>query len=106
VLTRSDGLFNQAMQRWPAVGHAMAITTFVLGAVFMALILWGYVPTLIDAWEKDYYVGVEGMFTAPVWPIALIVVISILVTMGQFTVMLAGHLRALAGASPTQREQD
>lgn len=95
VLTRSDGLFNQAMQRWPAVGNAMGIATFLLGAVFMALVLWGYVPTLIDAWQKDYYIGVEGMFTAPVWPIALIVVVSMTVTMVQFALMLSGHVRGL-----------
>lgn len=95
VLTRSDGLFNQVMQRFPAAGHLMGIATFALGAVFMALILYGYVPTLIDAWTKDYYIGVDGMFTAPVWPVALIVVVSMSVCMIQFAVMLGGHIRDL-----------
>lgn len=95
VLTRSDGLFNQAMVRFPAVGHLMGIATFALGVVFMALILYGYMPTLVDAWTKDFYIGVEGMFTAPVWPIALIVVVSMTVCMVQFAVMLAGHVRGL-----------
>jgi TRAP-type C4-dicarboxylate transport system permease small subunit len=92
VLTRSDGLFNQVMGRKPSAGHVMAIVTYSLGAFFMLLVLWGSVPTLVDAWVKDYYIGVEGMFTAPVWPIAFIIVFSVAVTMIQFTIMLKDHL--------------
>lgn len=95
VLTRSDGLFNQVMNRSPLAGHIMGVMTYLLGAVFMGLVLWGYAPTFVDAWQKDYYVGVEGMFTAPVWPISGIVVISIVVTMVQFAIMLADHIRAI-----------
>ena len=95
VLTRSDGLFNQVMARKPAAGHVMGIVTSLLGAIFMGLILLGMVPFLIDAWENDHYIGVEGMFTAPVWPVALIIVVAITVTMIQFLINLAGHVRPL-----------
>jgi TRAP-type mannitol/chloroaromatic compound transport system permease small subunit len=97
VLTRSDGMYNQVMKRKPGAGHVMAIVTYLLGAVFMGLILWGSVPAFIDAWVKDYYIGVEGMFTAPVWPIALIIAIAVIVTMTQFLIMLADHVRQLTG---------
>ncbi len=99
VLTRSDGLFNQVMARKPAAGHAMGIVTHLLGAVFMGLIIRGSVPFLIDAWEKDYYIGIEGMFTAPVWPIALIIVVGVAVTMIQFLIVMADHVRQLTGRS-------
>jgi len=95
VLTRSDGLFNQAMARKPAIGHFMGMVTGLLGAFFMTLIQIGSVPYLIDAWNKDYYVGIEGLFTAPQWPIALIIVIAIVVTMIQFLINFATHLRSL-----------
>ena len=95
VLTRSDGLFNQAMARKPAIGHFMGLVTGLLGAFFMALIQIGSVPYLIDAWNKDYYIGVEGLFTAPQWPIALIIVIAVVVTMIQFLIIFATHLRSL-----------
>ena len=97
VLTRSDGLFNQVMARRPAVAHVMGIVTSLLGALFMGLIVWGSFPFFIDAWEKDYYIGVEGMFTAPVWPVALIIVIAVVVTMIQFLINLADHTRPLLG---------
>lgn len=96
VLTRSDGLFNQVMARSKRAGHAMGVFTFALGTVFMAIILWGSIPYLVDSWEQDWYIGVEGMFTAPVWPVALIIVIAIMVTMIQFVIMLVDHIRGVA----------
>ncbi len=97
VLTRSDGLFNQVMRRRPSAGRVMAMTTHFFGAVLMALIIWGSVPFFFEAWENDYYIGVDGMFTAPVWPVALIIVFAVAVTMIQFLVMLADNLGAFAG---------
>ncbi len=95
VLTRSDGLYNQVMRRKPAAGHVMAIVTYLLGAVFMFIVLWGSVPTFTDSWSKDYYIGVEGMFTFPVWPVALIIVFAVAVTMIQFVIMLKDHVLQL-----------
>ena len=71
---------------------------FVLlaGAVFMVLIIWGTGPFFVDSWNKDYYIGVEGMFTAPVWPVALIIVVAVAVTMVQFLIMLADHWRQIS----------
>ena len=95
VLTRSDGLFNSVMARRPALGHLMGVFTYLLGAVFMALILMGSFPLFIEAWEEGHYIGVEGMFTAPMWPIGLVINVSVLVTMTQFLIFLAGHVRPL-----------
>ncbi len=93
VLTRSDGLFNQVMLRKPAAAYVMAIVSSLAGITFMGLIITGSVPFFIDSWQKDYYIGVEGMFTAPVWPVALIIVIGVTVTMIQFLVMLTDQWR-------------
>jgi len=96
VLTRSDGLFNQVMRRKPAAGHLLSVVTYLLGAVFMGLIIWGSVPYFIDSWQKNYYIGVEGMFTAPVWPVALIIVVAVAFTMAQFLAMMADHWRRIS----------
>ena len=100
VMTRSDGLFNQALQRRPAVAHVMGLVTYLLGAVFMVIILFGSIPYLSESWNQDYYIGVDGMFTAPVWPIALIIVVAVFVTMIQFLVTFTDHYRALTGRAP------
>lgn len=95
VLTRSDGLFNIVMKRNPAAGHVMAVVTHLFGLVFMVLILWGSIPFFVDSWVNDYYIGVDGMFTAPVWPVALIIVFAVIVTMIQFLIMLSDHWRQI-----------
>lgn len=95
VLTRSDGLFNIVLRRNPAAGHVMAVSTHLFGVVFMVLILWGSIPFFVDSWVNDYYIGVEGMFTAPVWPVALIIVFAVIVTMIQFLIMLSDHWRQI-----------
>lgn len=97
VLTRSDGLLNRMKARRPKIADAMGAAASALGVAFMALILVGSAPFFVESWEKDYYIGVEGMFTAPVWPTALIIVVAVVVTMIQFAAGLAAHGRRLAG---------
>ena len=71
-LTRSDGFFNFVSLKYPAIGRVMGALFDGLSMVFMAIILYGSVPLLIESWQHDYFVGNEGVFTAPVWPAARI----------------------------------
>lgn len=75
-LTRSDGFFNKIAEKKPKVGAAMDLVFDICGVVFFAVILVGAVPFFIDAWVNNYFVGTEGIFTFPKWPIRLILVIS------------------------------
>ena len=96
-LTRSDGFFMFVSRRRPQAGRMMGATFDLLGAVFMAIIVYGSIPLLIDSIENEYYVGNEGVFTAPVWPIKTIIVIGCVLTMLQF---LAFAWRYLRGEHP------
>jgi len=75
-LTRSDGFFKLIMRKKPAFGRFLGALFDGLGLAFMVIILWGSVPILIESYREDFYVGTEGIFTAPVWPVKLIVVIG------------------------------
>lgn len=99
VLTRSDGLFNQVMARHPRAGHAMGVFTYLLGAIFMLLIFYGSFPLLIEAWKEDHYIGVEGMFTAPLWPIGTVVNVAVCVTTIQFLIFAWRHFAAMISGS-------
>ena len=83
-LTRSDGFFLFIQGRAPVLGHGLGLGINLLGAVFMGLILYGSFPLLIESIELSHYAGNEGVFTAPTWPIKLIVVIGCVVTGLQF----------------------
>jgi TRAP-type C4-dicarboxylate transport system permease small subunit len=103
VLTRSDGLFNRLMAQRPQVGRALGAVIELLGVVFMGLVLWGSLPLLAESWTEGHYVGVQHVFTAPTWPVKLVIVIGCVVTLLQFLIVAARYLRLLArgtGAPP------
>jgi TRAP-type C4-dicarboxylate transport system permease small subunit len=100
-LTRSDGFFNFMLRRKPKIGRMMGATFDLLGAFFIGLILWGSTPLLFEAWEGDFYVGQEGVFTAPVWPVKLVIVIGCLVTILLFLRFAWRYLRP-ADSEPSE----
>ena len=80
-LTRSDGFFNLVQSRRPKAGRIMGAIFDFTGVIFFAIVLFGAVPDLIDAWVNNYFVGEEGLFTAPEWPIKLVIVLGCVVAL-------------------------
>ena len=94
-LTRSDGLYMQILKRRPVVGHVMGVVFDLAGSVFFIFILLGAVPRLIEAWERGYFAGNEGLFVVPVWPIRLILVIGCIVVALQFALLAWRNVQAV-----------
>ena len=67
----------------------------------MGLILYGSIPLFIESYNSDFYVGVEGVFTAPVWPIKLIIIIGCAVTLLHSPVFVRRNL-ARPKVGPTE----
>ena len=99
-LTRSDGFFNFMVKRKPKIGRMMGTIFDLLGAFFMGLILWGATPMFIESWEGDFYEGQEGVFTAPVWPVNLVIVIGCFLTFLLFIRMAWGYLHPVDSQTP------
>ncbi len=88
-LTRSDSFLPrlQASHWLPA---RMTVTGFdVLGAIVMITILIGTFPRLIESIERGYYIGEQGIFTFPDWPMKGMVVL------GSFAALLCFLVRAV-----------
>ncbi len=94
-LTRSDGLFNKIRERKPILGQWMSIFFDICGALFFIAILFGAVPTFIEAYERDYFAGSEGVFTVAIWPIRLILVISCVTVVGVFLARIRSQFKSL-----------
>ena len=94
-LTRSDGLYMQILKRRPVIGHVMGVVFDLAGAVFFIFILLGAVPRLIEAYERGYFAGNEGLFVVPVWPIRLILVIGCIVVALQFALLAWRNIQAV-----------
>lgn len=95
-LTRSDGFFGLIQSKKPKLGAAMGTVFDLLGALFMFFILYGTWPALIEAWTLNDYVGNEGVFTAPKWPMIFILILGSLVTLLLFLKLAANHMRAFS----------
>ena len=104
-LTRSDGLFHFILRRRPLIGRLMGALFDLLGAVFMALILYGTWPIFIEAYEKDLYTGNIGVFTAPTWPVKLIIVIGCVMVTLQFIAFAWRYLIKHGPKSPGHDSQ-
>ena len=94
-LTRSDGLYKRILERRPKLGHFLGAVFDLSGAFFFEAILFGAIPRLIEAYERGYFAGNEGLFVVPVWPIRLILVAGCLVVALQFFVLAWRHVVAL-----------
>jgi TRAP-type mannitol/chloroaromatic compound transport system permease small subunit len=94
-LTRSDGFFGLIQAKSPRVGYVMGSVFDLLGALFMFFILYGTWPALIEAWTLNDYIGNEGVFTAPKWPMIFILILGSFVTLLLFVKLAATQLCAL-----------
>ena len=75
-LTRSDTLLALFAHHasWP--GRAILATFDLLGALVMAMIVYGMFPLAIEAYERGYYLGNRGIFTFPEWPLKTLIVLG------------------------------
>ncbi len=75
-LTRSDGFLVVIGGRYPKFAAGLRHVIETISAVFMALIAVAIWPEFLEMWDTKDYFGVPGVFTAPWWPIKLVIFLS------------------------------
>jgi len=75
-LTRSDGLHTVLERRHPGLVDVIGRGIDVAAAIIMVLIAVAMWPEFVDAWQTDHFFGTPGIFTAPWWPVRLVIVLS------------------------------
>ena len=75
-ITRSDSLLGRLMRAQPAIGHGLDALFHLAGAAVMAVLFWASLPYFRRAFDEGDYVGALGDFTAPTWPVRLIILIG------------------------------
>jgi len=83
-LTRSDSFLQVISQKFPIFHHMLEMVFNLVGASLMAVLFYSSLPFFIKSWENDIFVGAIGDFTAPVWPVKLIILIGVAATFFQF----------------------
>jgi TRAP-type C4-dicarboxylate transport system permease small subunit len=72
-LTRSDGFLVIISERFPRFTAALTHLIETVSAIFMALVAIAIWPEFTEMWHTKDYFGVPGVFTAPWWPIKLVI---------------------------------
>lgn len=94
-LTRADVLFNALVRHWPQLARVLGLAFNLIGAALFAIIFAVSVPYFSESWTKDLFVGAEGGFTAPTWPVKLITLIGCAAMAAQFLALAWSDARAL-----------
>jgi TRAP-type mannitol/chloroaromatic compound transport system permease small subunit len=90
-LTRSDAFLSKLEASNTMTARLTVIGFDVLGIVVMVCIIVGTTPLLIESIERGYYIGEQGVFTLPDWPIKAIVVVGSVACALCFAVRAAHH---------------
>lgn len=94
-LTRSDILLNWLQSRHPTIKHMLEALYYLIGGCLMAILFKASIPLFSKAWRIDEYVGAQGDFMAPVWPVKLIILIGCAAGTIQFLLMAIDSLKQL-----------
>ena len=68
---------------------------YLIGGCLMAILFKGSITLFGKAWRIDEYVGAQGDFMAPVWPVKLIILIGCAAGAIQFLLMAIDSLKQL-----------
>ena len=106
-LTRSDGFLVILSKRAPRLTAILIHVIETVSAVFMALIAVAIWPEFTEMWDTKDYFGVPGVFTAPWWPIKLVIFLSaaLCTLIFLFKVLSPAHKPELIRAPEIEDEQ-
>ncbi|HBB17483.1 MAG: hypothetical protein A3J94_11335 [Syntrophus sp. RIFOXYC2_FULL_54_9] len=88
-LTRSEILLDLLQKRLPKLRRFCEGIYHLVGACLLAVLFSASVPLFTRAWQISEYVGAEGDFMAPTWPVKLIILIGCVAGSLQFLMMAA-----------------
>ena len=66
-----------------------------MGACLLIILFSASIPLFTRAWQINEYVGAEGDFMAPIWPVKLIILIGCVAGSLQFLLMAARNFRQM-----------
>jgi len=94
-MTRSDVFIGKVLAARPRLGRALEFVYHLTGAGLFVLLVQATVPLFRQAWTENLYVGAAGDFTAPEWPVKLIVVIGCVGACLQYLALAAADIAAI-----------
>jgi TRAP-type mannitol/chloroaromatic compound transport system permease small subunit len=99
-LTRSEIFLNLLDRKAPRFSLFLKGIYELVGAALFFILFRASYPMFVKAWRIGEYVGAEGDFKAPVWPVKLIILIGCAAAGVEFLLLAFRHFKAALHKSP------
>lgn len=88
-LTRSDGLLGIITKKSPTAGKLLSRAIDLFSLTFMVIVAIAIWPEFVEMWETQDFFGIPGVFTAPWWPVKLVIFLSACLCAAHFILHVA-----------------
>lgn len=75
-MTRADLFIDGFRRRRPLAGGVLEAVFCLAGIAVCLIIVWASWPRFVASWTGNEFIGIQGQFTAPTWPVRALVIIG------------------------------
>lgn len=94
-MSRAELFIDGFRLRHPRSGALLQLLFDLAGVAVCAILFYATLPKFDQAWTNSEFIGVQGVFTAPTWPVRLIVLVGLAVTALQYLSIALRDARAV-----------
>ncbi len=87
-MSRADLFIDPFVQTRPRAGKRLRALFSLAGVFACAVIAYASWPMLARAWRDDEFLGIEGVFSFPIWPMRLVVCIGAALAAIQYALLM------------------
>lgn len=102
-MSRAEIFIDGFREKRPRAGALLQAFFDACGVFVCLVIIYASWPRLVQAWTKNEFLGVEGVFTAPIWPVSLVVLLGAIATCLQFILICKSNVAAAFEVSAQAR---
>jgi TRAP-type C4-dicarboxylate transport system permease small subunit len=95
-MSRADLFIDPFIRRRPRAGKGLRALFSAAGAFACGAIAYASAPLLRRAWSDAEFLGVEGLFTFPIWPMRAVVLAGAVLAAVQYVLLVLQDLREAA----------
>jgi TRAP-type C4-dicarboxylate transport system permease small subunit len=99
-MSRADLFLDPFLARRPRAGRRLRAALSLAGVFACAVIAYATWPLLHKAWSGDEYLGIEGVFTFPLWPMRLVVLLGSALAAVQYALLAVQDWSAAGREAP------
>lgn len=86
-MSRADLFIDPFLYRRPAAGRRLRGAYMLAGIFACGVIAYASWPPLVRAWNQNEFLGIEGVFTFPMWPMRAVVVTGSVLAAVQYALL-------------------